>query len=139
VLDLDALRRVHLADQAAGAHDEATELFARMAGPRGVDYTRAPSPWVLRLVRRARRNRCAHWPREGSELVFLPAHTGQLQCRRCAGRTERALAESPDGVRCDVCREVAELERFAFHAGGTLLVTGRCCAGCRATVFGETA
>jgi hypothetical protein len=130
---------VHLADQAAGAHEEAAELFARMAGARGVDYSRAPSPWVLRLVRRARRNRCAHWPREGSELVFIAAHVGQMQCRRCAGGTAARLAESPDAARCDVCRAVAELERFAFHAGGTLLVTGRCCGGCRATVYGEAA
>lgn len=136
-LDYDELRRVFLADQAAGAHEEAAELFARMAGPRGTDYTGAPSPWVLRLVRKARRFRCAHSPREGSELVFLPAHVGQLQCRRCAGRTAARLDGSPDGVRCDLCREVADLERFAFHAGGTLLVTGRCCSGCRATVYGE--
>lgn len=136
MLDLDGLRRVFLLDQSAGAHEEAAELFARMAGARGVDYSRRPSPWVLRLLRRARRNRCAHWPREGSELVFLPAHVGHLQCRRCAGRTAARLAESPDGVRCDVCREVAVLERFAFHAGGTLLVTGRCCARCRTTVYG---
>jgi hypothetical protein len=126
-------------DRAAGAHEEAAELFARMVGGRGVDYSRAPSPWVLRLVRRARRIRCAHWPREGSELVFLPAHVGQFQCRSCTGRTERALSESPDGIRCDLCREVAELEGFGFHAGGTLLVTGRCCAGCRATVHGGPA
>lgn len=138
MLDLDALRRVFLDDQAAGAHEEAAGLFARMAGVRGVDYSRAPSGWVLRLVRRARRNRCAHWPREGSELVFLPAHVGQLQCRRCAGRTAARLADSPDAVRCDLCREVAELERFAFHAG-TLLVTGSCCAGCRVTVCGGAA
>jgi hypothetical protein len=90
-------------------------------------------------VRQARRIRCSHWPREGAEVVFLPAHVGQLQCRRCAARTEKALAGSPDEVRCDLCREVAELERFAFHAGGTLLVTGRCCAGCRATVYGGAA
>ncbi|MCU1613135.1 MAG: hypothetical protein JWO98_675 [Frankiales bacterium] len=136
MLDLDALRRVFLADQAAAAHEEAAELFARMAGPRGVDYSRPPSPWVLRLVRKSRRLRCSHAPREGSELVFLPAHVGQLQCRRCAGRTAARLAESPDGVRCDLCREVAELERFTFHAGTTLLVTGRCCPGCRSTVYG---
>lgn len=136
MLDLDELRRVFLADQSAGAHEEALELFARMAGGRGVDYSRAPSPWVLRLVRKARRTRCSHWPREGSAVVFVAAHVGQLQCRVCATRTEKGLAGSPDGVRCDLCREVAVLERFAFHAGGTLLVTGRCCAGCRATVYG---
>lgn len=139
MLDLDALRRVLLDDQAAGAHEEAAELFARMAGARGVDYSRTPSGWVLRLVRRARRNRCAHWPREGSAVVFVAAHVGQMQCRVCADRTEKRLAGSPDGVRCDLCREVAELERFAFHAGGTLLVTGRCCGGCRATVYGGPA
>lgn len=139
MLDLDELRRVFLADQAAGAHEEALELFARMAGARGVDYSRAPSPWVLRLVRRARQMRCTHWPREGSAVVFIAAHRGVMECRACSGRTARALAGSLDEGRCDVCREVAELERFAFHADGTLLVTGRCCAGCRATVYGATA
>jgi hypothetical protein len=34
VLDLDALRQVFLLDQRAGAHEEALELFARMAGTR---------------------------------------------------------------------------------------------------------
>ncbi|WP_142026823.1 hypothetical protein [Blastococcus colisei] len=126
-----------LADQAAGAHEEACELFARMAGARGVDYSRGPSPWVLRLVRRARRMRCAHWPREGSEVVYVAAHRGRMECRACSIRTARALAGSLDEGRCDLCRRsVAELERFGFNVG-TLLVTGRCCAGCRPTVYGE--
>lgn len=138
MLDLDALRRVHLADQSAAAHEHAAALFARMAGARGVDYTQTPSPWVLRLVRRARRNRCAHWPIEGSQLVFVAAHLGQLECRACSVRTGRALAGSLDAVRCDVCRGDVELERFAFQVG-TLLSTGRCCAGCRVTVYGAQA
>jgi hypothetical protein len=137
VLDLDALRRVFLNDQAAAAHEHAVALFAGMAGTRGTDYSRTPSAWLLRLVRRARRNRCAHWPREGADLCFVAAHLGQLECRACSVRTGRALAGSLDAARCDVCRERAELEPFAFHAGATLLVTGRCCAGCRPTVYGE--
>ena len=138
-LSLDGLRRVFLADQRAGAYEEAAEVFAGMAGPRGVDYTRKPSAWLLRLMRRARRNRRSHWPQEdGDTLVFLPAHVGQLQCRACATETAAALPGSLDGRRCDVCRETAVLEPFAFHLG-TLLVTGRCCAGCRATVYGSVA
>jgi hypothetical protein len=138
-LDLDQLRQVFLADQAAAAHEEAAELFARMAGGRGVDYSHSPSPWVLRLVRQARRNRCPHWPREdGTAVVFVAAHVGRLECRACSVRTAKALAGSLDEGRCDLCREQAELEVFAFHVG-TLLITGRCCAGCRATVYGEAA
>lgn len=139
MLDLDALRRVFLADQARAAQEDAARLFAEMAGARGVDYDRAPSAWVLRLVRRSCRNRCAHWPQEGVELCFVAAHLGHLECRACSVRTGQALAGSLDGARCDVCREVADLELFAFHAGTTLLVTGRCCAGCRPTVYGEVA
>jgi len=139
VLDLDALRRVHLADQAAGALEHACELFAGLAGDRGVIYRPGhPSPWVLRLVRRARRMRCTHWPQGEAAVVFVAAHTGRLECRACSVRTARALAGSLDEARCDVCREVADLERFAFQLG-TLLVTGRCCAGCRPTVYGEAA
>lgn len=137
MLDLDALRRVFLDDQAAAAHEEAAALFAGMAGARGVDYSRSPSAWLLRLVRRARRNRCAHWPQEGVELCFVAAHLGHLECRACSVRTGQALAGSLDGARCDLCREAAELELFAFHAGTTLLVTGRHCGGCRPTVYGE--
>jgi hypothetical protein len=51
----------------------------------------------------------------------------------------KALAGSLDASRCDLCGELAELEPFAFHAGATLLVAGRCCAGCRPTVYGELA
>lgn len=138
MLDLDELRRIFCADQAQGAHEEAAELFAGWAGARGVDYTGQPSAWVLRLLRRARRDRCAHWPQEGAAVVFVAAHTVRLECRVCSVRTGRALAGSLDEVRCDLCRETAELERFAFQVG-TLLVTGRCCAGCRPTVFGASA
>lgn len=138
MLDLDALRAVFLDDQAAGALEEACELFAGWAGARGVDYSREPSPWVLRLLRRARRNRCTHWPREGSAVVFVAAHVGRLECRVCARRTSRELVGSPDAARCDLCREAVELERFAFQVG-TLLLTGRCCAGCRPTVYGDAA
>jgi len=134
--DRDELRRVFLADQSAAAHEHAAALFAELAGPRGVDYSGAPSGWLLRLVRRARRHRCAHWPCEGAELCFVAAHVGQLECRACSVRTGKALVGSLDEARCDVCREAAELEPFAFHAGTTLLVTGRCCAGCRPTVYG---
>lgn len=137
--DRDELRRVFLDDQSAAAHEHAAALFAELAGPRGVDYSQRPSAWVLRLVRRARRNRCAHWPQEGSQLCFIAAHLGDMECRACSVRTARALAGSLDEVRCDLCRERAELEPFAFHAGTTLLVTGRCCAGCRAMVYGEAA
>lgn len=107
-----------------------------MAGARGTDYTREPSAWVVRLVKRARRNRCPHWPGEGSDLVLLPAHAEQLLCKACAGRAAKALPGSLDGPRCDVCRAVAPLEVFGFHLR-TLLVTGRSCAGCEATVYGE--
>jgi hypothetical protein len=139
VLDLDALRAVFLGDQAAAARDHAAALFAELAGDRGTDYSRTPSAWLLRLVRRARRNRCAHWPQEGADVCFVAAHMGRLECRGCSVRTGRALAGSLDADRCDVCRERVELESFAFHAGATLLVTGRHCGGCRATVYGEAA
>jgi hypothetical protein len=109
-----------------------------MAGPRGVDYSRRPSGWVLRPLRGARRNRFAHGPLEGAQVVFVAAHVGRLECRPCSVATARALAGSLNESRCDVCREQVEVERFAFHLG-TLLVTGRCCAGCRAAVNGETA
>ena len=136
--DLDELRRTFLDDQRAAAAEEAALLFTRMAGARGVDYSRRPSGWVLRLLRRTRRNRCVHWPREDAgAVVFVAAHLGQLQCRACSVRIGKAMAGSLDEGRCDVCRELAELEQFAFHVG-TLLVTGRCCAGCRPTVYGET-
>lgn len=69
-------------------------------------------------------------------MCFVAAHHGQMECRPCSVRTSRALAGSLDAARCDLCRERAELEPFAFHAGTTLLVTGRCCADCRATVYG---
>lgn len=139
MLDLDALRQVFLADQAAGALEQACEDFASIAGDRGVVYREGrPSPWVLRLLRRARRDRCTHWPQEGAAVVFVAAHTGRLECRACSVCTSRALAGSLDESRCDLCREQAVLERFAFHLG-TLLVTGRCCVGCRSTVYGGTA
>lgn len=139
MLDLDALRRVFLEDQAAAAREHAMTLFAEMAGPRGTDYSGAPSGWLLRLVRRARRSRCVHRPLEGTELCFVAAHAGRLECRACSVRTARGLAGSLDEPRCDLCREVRLLEPFAFHAGATLLVTGRCCADCRSTVYGGPA
>jgi hypothetical protein len=114
-------------------------MFLSAAGARGVDYSRRPSGWVLRLLRRTRRNRCVHWPREDAgAVVFVVAHVGQLLCRSCAGRVAGELHGSVDERRCDACREVAELERFMFHAGPALLVSGRCCAGCRPTVYGGT-
>jgi hypothetical protein len=139
VIDLDRMRRVFLDDQAAAAREEAAEMFRLAAGARGVDYSAEPSAWVLALLRDARRHLCPHAPREGSVLVFVPAHARQVMCRACAHRAARAMRGRPDEARCDVCREVAELTRFMFHAGSTLLVTGRHCAGCRATVYGEAA
>jgi hypothetical protein len=59
-----------------------------------------------------------------------------MECRACARKTGQRLKRSPDAGRCNVCRDAVELEWFAFQVG-TLLVTGRCCAGCRATVYGE--
>jgi hypothetical protein len=137
-LDLDFLRRVFVADQADAAHEDAAALFAELAGARGVDYTRQPSGWLLRLVKQARRHRCPHWPTEGAAVVFVAAQTGRLECRACSVRTAKVLAGSLDEGWCDLCRADVELERFAFRVG-TLLVTGRCCAGCRAAVYGATA
>lgn len=138
MLDLDALRAVFLDDQSAAALEDASALFADMAGARGVDYSRRPSSWVLRVVRQARRHRCAHWPREGAAVVFVAAHAGRMECRVCAGKTSRRLVGTPDEARCDLCRERAEMERFAFQVG-TLLLSGRCCAACQATVYGDAA
>jgi hypothetical protein len=70
--------------------------------------------------------------------MFVAAHLGRLECRACSVRTAKALAGSLDAARCDLCREVRELEPCAFHAGSTLLVTagaalgaGRRCTGRR--------
>lgn len=138
MLDYAALNRRFREDQAEAAREDATAVFADMAGARGVDYSQRPSGWVLRLVRQSRRHRCAHWPREGSAVVLVAAHTGRMECRRCARETSRGLVGSPDEARCDLCREAVELERFAFQVG-TLLLTGRCCAACRPTVYGGAA
>ncbi|TFV49534.1 hypothetical protein [Blastococcus sp. TF02A-35] len=135
--DLDELRRIFCADQAAAALEDACEVIAATAGARGVDYSQRPSGWVLHLMRRARRMRCGHGPREGAgAVVFVPAHVGQLLCRACAHQVAKDLRRSLDGRRCDVCREEAALEPFMFQLDA-LLVTGRCCAGCRPTVYGE--
>ncbi|WP_138757673.1 hypothetical protein [Modestobacter altitudinis] len=53
-------RRVFLDDQPTAAHEHAAALFEELAGARGVNYTRAPSGRLLRLVGRARRTPCAH-------------------------------------------------------------------------------
>lgn len=136
--DLDALHRVFEADQAAAAHEDAAERFAAMAGAHGVDYSKTPSPWLLRLVRRARRTRCPHWPQEGQQVVHLPTHLARLECSACAETTPGLLQGSLDEGRCDLCRTAAPLDPFAFQLG-TLLVTGRHCDSCRPTVYGEAA
>lgn len=139
MLDLEAMHRLFVEDQVAAAREHAASLFAELAGARGVDYSRRPSSWVLQLLRRARRNPCSHAPREGAgQIMFIAAHVGRMECRACSVRTANALTGSLDEGRCDICREVRELEQFAFHVG-TLLATGRCCAGCKATVYGEAA
>jgi hypothetical protein len=139
VHDLDQLHRLFLDDQVAAPREEAAEMFRLAAGARGVDYGARPSAWVLALLRDARRHLCPHAPREGSVLVFVPAHVRQVMCRACAHAAAKAMRGRPDETRCDVCRQVATLERFMFHAGSTLLVTGRHCPGCRATVYGQAA
>ncbi len=70
--------------------------------------------------------------------MHLAAHVGQLECRPCSVQTARALAGSLDAARCEVRRGRATLELFASVLG-TLLFTGRCCAGCRPTVYGDAA
>lgn len=131
------LRALFLADQRAGAQREAADYVAGKAG--GAEHVAkdwTPSPWVLALLAESRRNRCSHWPREGAALVFVVAHVRQMQCRSCAARSLASLAGSLDERRCDLCRDEADLAPFAFHAGSTLVVTGRCCAGCLAVVIG---
>jgi len=81
--DGDALRRLFLAGQsaAAHAHAHAAILLAEMAGARGVDYSRTPSGGLLRLVRDARRNRCAHWPQGMAKLCSsLPTWVDWSAC-----------------------------------------------------------
>jgi hypothetical protein len=68
-------------------------------------------------------------------VAFVPAHTRQLLCRRCADKAAGWLASSPDGLLCLVCREPGVLEDLMLQVG-TVLVTGRHCAGCNAAVYG---
>jgi hypothetical protein len=137
VLDPDALRRVFLADQAEGAVEEARRMLEESASVFGLPVVyRQPSPWALRLLKDARRVQCPHRPREGSQLVLVPAHVRQWMCRPCGARAVSSMAGRPDEVRCDVCREVGELTAFVLHRG-TLVITGRHCGGCRATVHGR--
>jgi hypothetical protein len=134
-LDLEDLRRRHLSEQAEAAEAEALERFRRAAGERPLVYQRETSPWVAEVLRVARRAPCAHAPRRGSQLVIVPAFIPQWLCRGCGDRALARVAGTPDELRCDVCREVAGLAPFMVHAG-TVLVSGKHCAGCRATVYG---
>lgn len=133
------MRRRFLDDQADGAVFEAAERLHLSAGPRPVVYQQTLPPWVVELIRDARRVPCPHVPRHGSDLVIVLADRRQWLCRGCADRAAAAAVETPDELRCHVCREVAvPLEPFVFTAG-TLVASGKHCNGCRATVYGEPA
>jgi hypothetical protein len=133
---LDALHRRFLDDQADAALEHAEALLSIAATEAGFEVTeRLVSQWVTALIREARRWPCLHAPHRGRMLVIVPAHVRQWLCQSCSQRASRRLCGSLDEARCDVCRQPAALEPFVFQRG-RLVVTGRHCEGCTATVYG---